>query len=226
MPDHTNHQQRNIIKTDYQIHGQTLQTVDSAKYLGVNIQSKLSWSPHIATTARKADNTRAFLQRNMRSCPCNVRNQCYTTLVRPILEYCSPVWDPHLQKDIDTLDMVQRRCARFVYQDFSRESSVTWMCNRLQWDTLAHRRAKAKVTVLYRVVNQLVAIPVEQYLRPSATNTRGHDQKFFIGYCRTNTMKFSFFPDAARRWNQLPSSSTVAPSLEAFRRSLEGRQLP
>ena len=50
----------NIIKTDYQIHGQTLQTVDSAKYLGVNIQSKLNWSPHIATTARKADNTRAF----------------------------------------------------------------------------------------------------------------------------------------------------------------------
>ena len=88
---------RNIIKTDYQIHGQTLQTVDSAKYLGVNIQSKLNWSPHIATTAHKADNTRAFLQRNMRSCPRNVRSQCYTTLVRPILEYCSPVWDPHLQ---------------------------------------------------------------------------------------------------------------------------------
>ena len=123
---------------------------------------------------------------------------------------------------VHPLDMVQRCCARFVYQDFSRESNVTRMLNRLQWDTLAHRRAKAKVTMLYRVVNQLVAIPVEQYLRPSATYTRGHDQKFFMGYCRTNTMKFSF-PDAARRWNQLPSSSTVAPSLEAFRRSLEPR---
>ena len=108
--------------------------------------------------------------------------------------------------------MVHWLCARFVYQYFSRESSVTRMLTRLQWDTLAHRRAKANVTMLCRVVNQLVAIPVEQYLRLSATNTRGHDQMLFIGYCRTNTMQFSFFfPDAARQCNQLPSSSTVSP---------------
>ena len=34
---------RNSIKTDYQIHGQTLQTVDSANYLGVNIHLA-SWA--------------------------------------------------------------------------------------------------------------------------------------------------------------------------------------
>ena len=66
--------------------------------------------------------------------------------VRPILEYASPVWDPFRQKDIDCLEKVQRRCARFVHQDFSREKSVTHMINSLGWESLAERRAKAKVT--------------------------------------------------------------------------------
>ena len=216
---------RNTSNHDYTIHGHKLECVDTAKYLGVTLQSKLSWSTHIATTARKADNTRAFLQRNFRSCPRQIRAQCYSTLVRPILEYSSPVWDPHLQKDIDTLEKVQRRSARFVYQDFSRESSVTKMLNQLNWDSLAERRAKAKVTMIYRGMNQLVEIPMD-HLRPATvTSTRGNEQKFFIQYCRTTTMRHSFYPDAARLWNALPTSSTAAPSLAAFKGSLEGSRL-
>ena len=55
----------------------------------------------------------------MRVCPMKIRAQCYATLVRPIMVHHigSPVWDPHLQKDINCLEMVQRRSARFVYQD-------------------------------------------------------------------------------------------------------------
>ena len=189
---------RKITEQDYHIHGHKLELVDSAKYLGVHLHRKLSWSPHVATTARKADNTRAFLQRNIRACPKKIREQCYTTLVRPILEYSSPVWDPHSQKDIDTLEKVQRHCARFVHQDFSRESSVTKMLNKLNWDSLAERRAKAKVTMIYRGLNGLVDIAILDYLKPATTNTRGHDKKFFIPFCRTTTMRHSFFYDTTR----------------------------
>ena len=216
---------RNTLDYTYKIRGHPLKLEDSTKYLGVNLHPKLSWSPHITATAHKADHTRAFLQRNMRSCPRNVRAKCYTTLVRPILEYSSPVWDPHLQKDTDCLEKVQRRCARFAFQEFSRESSMSSMMHTLQWESLAERRAKAKVTMLYRIANNLVALPLNQYLKPSATNTRGHDYRLFIPYCRTNTLRHSFFPDAARLWNKLPTVSTVAPSLEAFRASLQGRKL-
>lgn len=217
---------RLITEAGYRIHDQPLAIVDQAKYLGVKIQNKLSWSPHIAEVARKADNTRAFLQRNMRACPINTRAQCYATLVRPIMEYSSPVWDPHQQKDIDCLEKVQRRCARFVNQDFSRESSVTQMLQTLNWGSLAERRAQAKVCLLYKAINNLVAIPVLVYLRSApATRTRGHDHRFFIAYHRTTIMRKSFFPDAARLWNSLPSSTVSAPSYEAFKSSLGGQSL-
>ncbi len=34
--------------------------------------------------------------------------QLYTTYIRPHLEYACPVWDPHLKKDIDKLESVQK----------------------------------------------------------------------------------------------------------------------
>ena len=38
----------------------------------------------------------------------------YKSLVRPHLDYCSSVWRPHLQKDINLLENVQKRATRMV----------------------------------------------------------------------------------------------------------------
>ena len=39
----------------------------------------------------------------------------YNTYVRPILEYCTPVWSPFLIKDIDRIEGVQRYFTRRVF---------------------------------------------------------------------------------------------------------------
>ena len=45
------------------------------------------------------------------------REAAYRSLVRPLVEYISPVWDPHTKADTDKLERVQRRAARFVCGD-------------------------------------------------------------------------------------------------------------
>ena len=52
----------------YTIHGHALEEVDSAKYLGITLQNKLSWKNHIQQITKKANSTRAFLQRNLYHC--------------------------------------------------------------------------------------------------------------------------------------------------------------
>ena len=69
---------------------------------------KLAMTTHVATTAKKANNSLAFLIRNLSSCPHNIKDQCYQTLVRPILEYASCAWDPHTKANISQLEAVQR----------------------------------------------------------------------------------------------------------------------
>ena len=180
--------------------------------------NKFSWQKHIHSTARKADATSAFLQRNMRGCSRDTRAQCYSKLVRPIMEYVSTIWDPRTQKDIDCLEKAQCRSARFVYQDFQRASSVIQMMTQLGRRSLAERCAKAKATTMHQTVHGLVCIPVWSYLTPVVSATT---VKFFIQYCRTTPMQYSF-PDTAQLWNSLPRDVAAAQSLESFNIRLHG----
>ena len=77
------------VKAKYNLHCTTLETVTSAKYLGVHISSKLIWNKHTDITTKKASQTLNFVRRNFSSCPTHICEQCYKTLVRPELEYAS-----------------------------------------------------------------------------------------------------------------------------------------
>ena len=50
----------------------------------------------------------------LRRCPAQFKETVYITLVRSTLEYAASIWDPHLAKDCDLLEKLQRRSARFV----------------------------------------------------------------------------------------------------------------
>ena len=89
------------VKASYVIHGHTLAETDTAKYLGVSLHKHSSWSPHVNATAKKANGTRAFLQRNLRKVPTAVKTRTYKSLIRPILEYSGVVWDPHTAQDVN-----------------------------------------------------------------------------------------------------------------------------
>ena len=55
--------------------------------------------------------------------------------------------------------MVQWSADRYVIHSYNPRSSVTTMLDVLQWDTLEQRQLKAKVTIEYKIVHALVAIP-------------------------------------------------------------------
>ena len=157
-------------------------------------------------------------------CPRKTKEICYTTLVRPIMEYGSIIWDLHTNSNISKLEMVQRRSARFVMGDYHTTSSVTTMLTTLGWNTLQERRAQAKAVMMYRIVNNLVDIP-RTYLIPAATTCRGHSLKFLVPYARTSSYQQSFFPDSIRIWNSLPQPVISCNSLESFKGELQSVRL-
>ena len=102
-----------ISKIQYQYHlcGNQLKAVSEVKDLGIYITSNLSWSMQTNKCANKANSVLGFIRRVVGPNNTELFSKLYKSLVRPILEYCSPVWCPHLKKDSNTLEKIQRRAS-------------------------------------------------------------------------------------------------------------------
>ena len=127
-------------------------------------------------------------------------------MVRSLLEYSCPVWDPYRQGDIDTLNIMQRAVARFVTSNYQRKSSVTALIKDLGWTDLQTRRKNFRLTSLYKILCGLIAVPVSDLLTPADERTRGGNRKSFQ-HIRANTTlgQNSFF---LQNHTRLESSST------------------
>ena len=207
---------------DYAFCGQTLRHLSSQPYLGVQLDSKLSWVEHVGNTVAKANRTLGFLRRNLWFCPKEVKATAYVTLVRPILEYASCAWDPHKIGQVEKLERIQRKAARFCLGNFSKSSSVTQMLADLKWETLGARRERNRLAMLYKIQRGMVGISAEKYITylPERKTRKKNDMQIHIPFARTDTYKNSFFVRTSMEWNKLDNDIVKLSSLESFKGAL------
>ena len=189
----------------------------SVKYLGITINSKLNWSDHIANITSKASSVLGFLQRNFKNCPINTKVSLYKSMVLPILEYGCTIWDPFTTKDIEK---IQRRAARFILNDYSWNTSVTQLLQKLNLPSLKSHRICQKAIMIYKIVYSLVCIPSSHLIVPNTSQTRHHQYCFRLPYSRINAHLYSFFPSAIRIWNDLSSCIINSSSLDTFKKNV------
>ena len=212
---------RTPLQTQYILHGQVLEVVSSARYLGVDISSNLNWNTHVDRITANASRSLGFIRRNVKTKSPQIREMAYQSLVRPQLEYSASVWDPHVKEQIKKIEMVQRRAARWTLNDYARSSSVTQMLNQLNWQTLEERGSVARLCLFYKIVNGLVAVPIPDYIQPSHRISRYcHSMTFRQIHTGKDYYKYSFFPLAVVQWNALPANVVVSPSLEMFKAAI------
>ena len=110
----TRHQHHKQILFDYSQHNQTLEKVQSAKYLGITIADNMDWGQHVSEISFKATKTLGFLRRNLAFAPRSTKKVAYKTLVQPKLEYAIPIWSPYSKLQINQIEKVQRTTARWT----------------------------------------------------------------------------------------------------------------
>ena len=207
----------------YELCGQVLFSAEEAQYLGVTLTSELSWSPHINSIANRANVSLGFLKRNLKHCPSQLKETAYIALVRSILEYACPIWDPHLRKDVDLLERVQRRAARFVNSDGYRStSSVTSMLQSLGWKNLEDRRRDVRLALLFKIVHGQVAVSVDDiHLTKADSRTRAkHPHKYRHKPANTTELQNFFTHRTIAEWNSLKADTVTACSLDSFKARL------
>ena len=123
----------------YYIHEKELTQTNDVKYLGVLINEKLSWTPHVNEVIKKSNKTLGFIKRNFNKCNRDIKLKCYLTLVRPVLEYASSVWDPSTKENIDKLEQIQKRASRFITAEYSKLTRATPLVESLNLERLEQR---------------------------------------------------------------------------------------
>ena len=146
---------RNTTQHNYSLDGKALVRTDKVKYLGVHIDSKLSFSHHVEQKCKSATTILNMLRRNLYFAPVSVKTKAYLACVRPIMEYASSCWSPTTDKHNKMLEKVQNNAAKFALNKYPRknhyeEFSVSKLIEELKWDSLEQRRNQAKLNTAFK----------------------------------------------------------------------------
>ncbi|XP_066272290.1 uncharacterized protein [Branchiostoma lanceolatum] len=203
---------RTPLSRSYVLHGHTLETVRTVKYLGVTMSHDGTWDHHINNMANKANRVLGFLRRNLKISSTSIKEKAYKAFVRPLLEYASSVWDPYTQKSIARLESVQRRAARFVLNRYHNKSSVGSMLLQLGWEPLEQRRRTQRLEVFCRIREGLVECPVirDKIVPAPPRGRRMYTEQFTRIKTRTLYRAESFLPRTIRDWNNLHKDEVEA----------------
>jgi hypothetical protein len=100
---------------NYTLRDEKIPEDSSSKYLGVIIQSDLSWADQVSNMVQKAWRALHFVMRVVKKGNKSTKSIAYKSPVRPILEYGTACWDPYRDCQIKALDRVQNKAAKFVH---------------------------------------------------------------------------------------------------------------
>lgn len=204
------------------LYGNPIEEVSSYKYLGVIITNNLMWSTHIEQIASKAKKIIGLIYRqfyNWTSHPALLR--LYISLVRPHLEYATQVWNPHLNKDIEKLEKVQRFALKVCCKRW--DQSYTEALGQCALQDLQTRRTYLSLCYFYKLINGIFDFPnspliVRQLNYP--TRSGRTNNMYLQPFAHTNSFLYSFFPQTISLWNSLPLSVASSPTFNCFKRQL------
>ena len=93
----------------------------------------------------------------------------YKSLVRPHLDYCMQVWNPHLIKDKTMLEKVQARATKLIpsLKDLPYPDRIS----RLNLTTLEDRRRRGDLIETYRIMHQIDKIDPETMFQQQSYDT-------------------------------------------------------
>lgn len=189
-------------KHAYNIYNQQIEAHNSERDLGVTVSSNMKFSYHINNICNKARALLAVINRTFDCKSVDVVRKLYVSIIRPLLEYCSPVWNPVAKGDIDKLEAVQRRATKMAYGMANLTYEERLACFNLQ--PLAKRRQVADLLLMWKIANGNTPLNFDSLFERGSQHTRGHRFKIKTVSYKLLIRKTSFCSRVVADWNTLP----------------------
>ena len=201
----------------------TISSSNSVTTLGVTITCDLSWNEHIKNIINKATKRLVILNKYKRILPRVALETIYISMIRPILEYGDILFDCCSLSASESIESVQRKAALACTGAY-RVTSYRSLLLELNWEPLSSRRKQHRLTIYYRLINNLLPeylcsiLPVRY---PTTYNLR-HQLSYLPPFARLTSTYNSFIISTTRDWNELSDNIKVAPSIASFKLLIRG----
>ena len=197
-----------------------IESVRSHKHIGLTFTDDAKWKDHISSILNKAWQRLGMLRSLKFMLSRSSLENMYLNFIRPLLEYGDVVWDNCTAELKNDIESVQNEAARIV-------SVATKLCNihtllaDLRWDTLACRRRKHRLTLLYKMKHGLTPnylthmIPNQSQDRYPLRNA----ESIHLPLLKVKAQQYasSFLPATIRDWNSLSPETQQADTVHIFK---------
>ena len=203
----------------YSINGKELGITNEERDLGVQISSDFKVAKQCGKAAKKANKILGLIKRNIRCKTKNIIVRLYKALVRPHMEYCVQAWRPHLAKDINILERVQRRATKMI--EGCRGKSYEERLKFTGLITLEQRRTRADMKEVSKILKGFEGLEANRFFTMQNMNLRGHALRLHKEGFRKDIVKYSFRNRVINTWNELPDKAVNSGTINSFKGHLD-----
>ena len=205
---------------NYEMGGTILSKTVKEKDLGVTMNANMKVSEQCRIAASKGNRVLGMIRRNITYKEKSLIIPLYKAIVRPHLEYCIQAWNPHLRKDVDMLEKIQRRATKLIpelrdltYEERLKECGLT---------TLETRRLRGDQIEMFKILNGYENIDSNIFFEIKESKiTRGHNYTLVKKQSRLDVRKFSFSQRTINIWNNLSTDCVHASSVNMFKNKID-----
>jgi len=210
--------------SDQHIHVQQgkFPSVDHIKYLGITVDSHLTWSQHIQELCAKLSSKIGMLKRLKHLLPIDCLVRVYNAVVQPHIDYCLTVWGGAASVYIDRVQRLQNKAARIITGVYDRDVNGVSLVKRLGWQNVRERCNYLTCLLVFKSTHGLAPLYMQDMFTFSSAligrPTRSHhENNLYVPMPNLEMYRTSLQYRGACLWNSLPVNIKSAPTLASFK---------
>ena len=198
-----------------------LPRVAATKFLGIIIDDKLSWKPHIQSVKSKLSSVLSIMYKASKLINTTGMYTLYCSLFHPYLSYCNEIWGNTYTSNVKCLFTLQKKAIRLI-------------CNA---DRLAHTNALFKdmsilklsefvkyktAIVMFNIFHGTLPIQLQmRFTKYSSVYYTRQTKSFVMVQVRTNLKAMCLSVHDVKLWNTLPDDIKNCTSVNIFKKCIK-----
>ena len=203
------------------INDQTLDIVDSYKYLGLILDSKMSFQKHLYHTSGHVN----YKLNKLKEIRHNIKNPTavaiFKSLIKPHLDYCDIIWDAAWPSCKTNLQSIQEKALSIAYQGENDINKIHKMTKTLPV------KIRTEMHLAQHMYN-IIKLPSPSFLTTTieyashSYETRAREQKNLkLKKPRTESLRKTVYYRAGLAWNTVPGDLRLCTSKLQFKKKVK-----